>query len=386
LVATLDLVARSGGLKSELLEFCRQPRYDAAFRDAFSAHGINVAPASTDQLINVLDYFVLQHRLRNGQTIVEQFVAARRDLPEPEREMLLGWRDVVEGIFEVARHDGSAIVVENLLDELTYRVRSNMGSNVFRPLHPGSFIVARLVPVGEEWLLSGATHPIAERGRDAVHKAAAELAMQQPKLVFRNPGKLDQAWELQRADRDRFVRFFGTDTVVIPGAQFGDRMRDYHAFSRREVLAELSARGRASKYAGRSLPDFDCPSALAESEAVGVVYDQDEGLSFFAGFGEFEEAFSDPSVLGRHQYRQRVLDYLDDDSVSPLPFRRLSERDPDRASEVFRRVLRRRDFNWHRDGEKLLRQRKAWFFDQPLLPRVLPISERLAPYVGRAAS
>jgi hypothetical protein len=258
-VATLDLVGRSGGLKSALLEFCRQPRYDAALRDALSAHGLNVTPASEDQLIHVLDYFVLQHRLRNGQTIVEQFVAARRDLPAPEREMLLGWRDVVEGMFEVARHDGDALVVENLLDELTYRVRSNMGSQVFRSLRPGSFVVARVVPVEPEWLLSGATHPIAKRGRDAVYAAAAEFAMQQPKLVFRNPHKLERAWELQRADRDRFVRFFGTDTVVIPGAQFADRMRDYHAFSHCEVLSELSALGRVSRDAGRPFPELNCP-------------------------------------------------------------------------------------------------------------------------------
>jgi transposase len=81
-------------------------------------------------------------------------------------------------------------------------------------------------------------------------------------------------------------------------------------------------------------------------------------------------------------YRQRVLDYLDDDSVSPLPFRQMADRDPTRASEVLRRVLGRKSSDWRRDGEKLMRQRKRSFFDRAPLPRILPFSTRLAPYVG----
>jgi hypothetical protein len=59
------------------------------------------------ELIAALDYFVLQHELRNGKTVVERFVASRPDLPEHERELLLGWCDVVEGIFEVHGRDGA---------------------------------------------------------------------------------------------------------------------------------------------------------------------------------------------------------------------------------------------------------------------------------------
>jgi len=115
---------------------------------------------------------------------------------------------------------------------------------------------------------------------------------------------------------------------------------------------------------------------------VAVIYDETEGLGFFGGFGEFEQAFTEPSLLDHPRYRQRVVDYLDDDSVSPLPFRRMADRDPLRASEVLRRVLGRKSFDWQRDGEKLMRQRKRSFFDRAPQPRVLPMSTRLAPYVG----
>jgi hypothetical protein len=121
---------------------------------------------------------------------------------------------------------------------------------------------------------------------------------------------------------------------------------------------------------------------LIKSGTVAVIYDETEGLSFFGGFGEFERAFTEPALLDQRRYRQRVLDYLDDDSVSPLPFRRMADRDPLRASEVLRRVLGRKSFVWQSDGEKLMRQRKRSFFDRAPQARILPISARLAPSVG----
>jgi hypothetical protein len=132
----------------------------------------------------------------------------------------------------------------------------------------------------------------------------------------------------------------------------------------------------------RPLVEIDFPPVLVQSDSVAVIYDETEGLSFFRGFGEFERAFADPALCDQRHYRQRVLDYLDDDSVSPLPFRRMADRDPTRAGEVLRRVLGRKSFEWQRDGEKLMRQRKRSFFDRAPLPRLLPISTRLEPYVG----
>jgi hypothetical protein len=245
--------------------------------------------------------------------------------------MVLGWRDAVEGIFEVGRRDGEVLIVTNLVDDMMYQVHSNMGGDVFRVLRPRSYMIARLVPIGSEWLVSGVIHPIARSGRKFAHTMAAELAMQYPELVFRNASLLERGWRLQRSDRERFVRFFGTDMVFIEGTELAERMRQYAAFSRREVLAELAAQGIDS-LANRSLVEFDFPPALVNSGTVAVIYDETEGLSFFGGFGEFERAFTEPALLHQRHYRQRVLDYLDDDSVSPLPFRRMADLDPTRAS------------------------------------------------------
>ena len=84
--------------------------------------------------IGTIDRFALQYRMRDGRTVVDRFVASRPDLDAADREMLLGWRDPVEGIFEIRSKDRDAIILLNLIDDLEYRTYSNMGPAAFRPL------------------------------------------------------------------------------------------------------------------------------------------------------------------------------------------------------------------------------------------------------------
>jgi hypothetical protein len=101
--------------------------------------------------------------------------------------MLLGWRDVVEGVFEIRERDGDAIIAANLVDELTYRIRSNAGPGALAPMRPGCFMTARIVPAGGAWMLSGTQRLFAASERAAMLRVAAELATVHPRLVFRTP-------------------------------------------------------------------------------------------------------------------------------------------------------------------------------------------------------
>jgi hypothetical protein len=61
----------------------------------------------------------------------------------------------------------------------------------------------------------------------------------------------------------------------------------------------------------------------------------------------------------------------------------LADRDPDKASVLFRRLLKRPRFDWARDGEQLLRAAKADYFARVPRLRVGPLGERLAAYARR---
>ena len=161
-----------------------------------------------------------------------------------------GWRDVVEGIFEVGRRDGDSLILLNLVADLEYRAYSNMGP-AFRPLRRHGFVYARLVPVRpvrDAWLVSGSMW--AYRKSDAA-QVALELATTLPELVYRNPRKIEQAWQQMRADRAAFVEFFGCDEQVLPPAGAEERISAFYrhrqeaALARDPAAAEHPWRGRA---------------------------------------------------------------------------------------------------------------------------------------------
>src|SRR4051812_11944587 len=110
------LLDRAGELKGELLTFSQQGRYRRAFHDVLAEEGAGARVWDEGELMLLWDHFVLEHRLPNGRTVVEQFVDARANLSPQERQMLLGWRDVVSGVFEVQRRDGPTLVLVNLVD------------------------------------------------------------------------------------------------------------------------------------------------------------------------------------------------------------------------------------------------------------------------------
>jgi hypothetical protein len=331
---------------------------------------------------NFLDHFMLQRRLADGRTVVEHFVDAQPALPEEERTLLLGWRDVVEGIFAVERRDGDALGLVNLVNDLPYRAYSNMGPQVFARMPAGSFIIGRLVPIGEAWLLSGAQQLLPSARRAEAYRAALTLAQQHPTLVFRNPAKREQGWELQREERESFITFFGADLVVLAGHELAARMRaymDYRMYEERGADGQ-SAAERAQREYGvvPPMPELPLPGDLQATETVGVLYDEVDGLNFLANFALVEEAFARPELAAESRHREAVAGYLEAPSISPRLLRRLADRDPERASAVFQQVLEEPGFAWERDGEALLQRYKASYFAHPVFPSVTPVSGALA--------
>ena len=121
------LIERSAELKGDLVRFGHGPRFERAMDQALLESAGPDDELDQSVAISVVDHFLLQLRLPNGQTVLELFVASRPDLSETDREMLLGWRDPVEGFFEIRRRDGDGIILLNLLDDLEYRTYSNVG-------------------------------------------------------------------------------------------------------------------------------------------------------------------------------------------------------------------------------------------------------------------
>src|ERR1700756_5122458 len=121
-----SLIERSAELKHALVDFACGPRFERHLARFMLEAADPEGELSEGEAIGIIDRFALQHRLPNGKTVLDQFLASRPALTAADREMLRGWRDPVEGIFEIRGKDRDAIVLLNLLDDLEYRTYSNM--------------------------------------------------------------------------------------------------------------------------------------------------------------------------------------------------------------------------------------------------------------------
>lgn len=372
------LLDRAGTLKGELVEFGLGRRWerelDAARDDRFGPGEI----IEEHEWIAFVDHFLLQHRLADGRTVLQRFVAARGDLPRAEREMLLGWGDVVEGMFEIEGRVGDVVVATNVIDELSYTIGATMGGSVWDPVPVPGILITRVIRVGPIWAVSGSTAVFELTERQRLYPIAAEQALLHPELCFRNPEKLARACEIERLHREAFLDHFGADLVVFSGAEFHDRLHEYWRVCNAQALVAGMARVEESADPPRLLDEY----GLAEAETVAAIFDLREGLSFHPEFGRLQAAFADPELLDDERYREIVFGYLHDPDVSALPLRRVAERDHDRASAVFARVLGRSGFRWERDGERLLRQAKPDHVDGAHLPRMALLGPRLTDYLA----
>jgi hypothetical protein len=302
--------------------------------------------------------------------VVEEFVAAHPELADAEKDMLLGWRDVVQGTFEITGKERDAVVLFNLVDELTYRARSNLGRKAFKPLRKHMILVGRLVRAGDDWMVSGNPSAFPASVREQMLPAVAEYAARSPEAVFRNPAKLAEARRLLAGHRATFVEMFGADLIVVPGREVPGKVAAFH-----RRLAEKARPDREPPEPG----PIDLPDDLLAADGVAIHFVEGEGLSFYPHYQLLEELFSNPALISRPRYRETLSGFLRDPDTSPEPLRRLAARDPAKASTVFARLLKRkRGFSWDADGEEVLRRSKPSYFDGTRLPRTVPLSEPLS--------
>jgi hypothetical protein len=376
-----SLIERSAELKRALVDFTCSPRFERHLtRFMLEAAGPE-GDLSEDEAIGIIDRFALQHRLPNGKTVLDQFLASRPGLTAADREMLHGWRDPVEGIFEIRGKDRDAIVLLNLLDDLEYRTYSNMGPAAFRQLPKGGFVHARLVPIrplSGAWLVSGSVSGYPKSGAAQIARVALELATEQPELVFRNPEKVEQGWKQMRADRAAFVEFFGGDELVLPPAEAEERLNAYYRHRQEAALARNPRRRRPQNVPGVDVPAFELPAELADADTVGIIYDEIDGFNFYNEYGILRDLFADPALAADKRYSDVLRGYLGSETIGPLPFRRLAAAHPKTVDAVFRKILRKPNFTWAEHGEALLRRRKPWYYEHEPQPGISVIGARLS--------
>jgi hypothetical protein len=331
-----------------------------------------------------------------GLAVAERFVGTQRGMSRADRDLVLDWAgNNVRGVFEVraiARRDsaGEAVIALNLVDDLDYRVYG-LGTAAARGApgntapEQGGFFAGTLLPLAEDdsaWLTAGDEIGYPKADGRQVARLAIDLATREPDLVFRNQEKAAQGWAYMRRDREEFVTFFSTDELVLPTLEAEGRLNAYYKMRRDSALA---ARGRHRSVSDTGETTFVMPEGFFEFDTVGVIYDELDGFVVVPEFGMLRAMFAEPSLAADPLHANVLRAYLREDTIPPLPLRRMAAEFPGNVDAVFRRVLGNRAFTWEQNGIGLLKKRKPGYYGTEPTPGVAVLSDRVMALARGAA-
>jgi hypothetical protein len=342
-----------------------------------------------------------------GLAAAERFIGTQRGLSRADRDLVLDWAsNSVRGVFEVraiARaapprdSAGEAVIGLNLVDDLDYRIYglargpeargpeargpearvSEARVSEARGAEEGEFFAGTLLPLAEDdsaWLAAGDEIGYPRGDGRQVARLAIELATREPDLVFRNQEKATQGWAYMRRDREEFVAFFGRDELVLPTLEAEGRLNAYYKVRRDSALA---ARGRHRAVSDTGETTFVMPDGFFEFETVGIIYDELDGFVVVPEYGLLRALFADPSLAADPLHANVLRAYLREDTIPPLPLRRMAAAFPGNVDAVFQRVLGNRAFTWRQNGTGLLKKRKPGYYATDRTPGVAVLSDRV---------
>lgn len=316
-------------------------------------------------MLHAIDAAIHETRFSNGDHLLERFVANHGDLSKQDVSLVLSWRDWIVGVFRVTGGDGRVVDSINLVDDLEYRlVATNDSLETRRALRRGGFIVSRIVPVEDCWMISGDQRILDADDEVFAFGLAAELAQDSPGLFFRNPANLAQAREHLRDEYERFLFEFGAPWVMGTWDVIQDCWRK---FTFAKAVEEFKSLGEQS---------ISLPAELRDAETVGMIFDPDGGVFFLAEFALFLAALNDPASVKKPTFHAVVYGYLTEPGVSPIIFELAWRQQPEQLNALLGCLLGRPEFDWARMGEDCLREYNPSFLDEPRYPGVLPLNSK----------
>lgn len=271
------------------------------------------------------------------------------------RELILGWRDVIEGFFEVKGRTGSSLYLKNLINEREYEAFPTASMVDFK-IKTGDFLFARIVPAKGFYIFSGSVAIFewdgSEDQRATMYKSAMDLQMQHPGMAFTdNEEKLQKSYESVRRQYEDFVHHFGPDEVFGTGKEILHKYQglfDYLVFEKKDPKSGQPVASAFERKTGKPYQPLTVklPEPVLNSQDAGMLCDPVEGLSFLIDYQRFIDVFKYPDrYLGKRETEEIVMGYLESGSISDVPFRRVAKRFPDNFSRVMAYYLDQEDFS-----------------------------------------
>jgi len=389
-----ETLAQMGDIKAALIDFSRRSEFGEDLKAALNKQfGKPERPDSEMEWVAFQDWFLLEYELKEGKTIAQRFVEHYKNLmSEDVRQLILGWGDVIESLFEVKDRATKGLRMKNLVNEREYEAFPTVSMANFEA-KPGDFLFARIAPAKDFHIFSGSLMAIewdgSEDQRASIYKTALDFQMTHPGLAFKdNEEKLQKSLESARREYEDFINHFGSDEVFGAGKDILNKYQgffDYLVFEKKDPdsgqpIALAYERKTGEPYHPLKV---NLPEPVLHSQDVGMLCDPVDGISFLIHYRQFIDVFQYPEqYLGNKETEDLVLGYLESDSISDVPFRRVAKKFPRNFKQVIAYYRDQEGF-FSDQIDDLMREFKPNSFDK--LPGVVTVLDSEMARLARSA-
>jgi hypothetical protein len=338
---TANQLERAERLKIEMVEFVTRGELKGEFELQHKLFFEAAQPDDEHENESVLDWFLFDWFDENGEGAIARYLDARPDLDEPDREILLDWQDSLNSVFEIRSTSKNSVQLKELDSGDLHTVRTLSDHTPFKR---GEFIIARLLPLGDDLIFSGLQFLMPDR-----ESALAWLEMRRAFDAFDSPEAIEKA---QREQVAAFCELFGCDELTVSSNKLNstlERFQRYLITERRDPETGMTPAERFRKELGQELtvPDLPpLPEPVAGAGEVTILCDDFDGIVLLPDFNRFKRVFeSDEPDRQVPDWRDLVWTYIKNPDIPIVAFERVAEQFPLRVEKLVGSLIGDKDFS-----------------------------------------
>jgi len=328
-------------LKSDLVRFATEgplkDEYELQRKLFFEA----AQPEDEHDSESVLDWFLFDWYDEDGDSVIVRYLDCEPDLAEAEREILIDWQDSINSVFEVGTAGKGSVQLRDLESGDVYTVRTRSQESPFKR---GQFIIARLLPLGNNLIFSGLQFLMPDK-----ESALAWLEMRRAFDDFDTPEAIEKARREQVA---AFCDLFGCDELTVASGKLSSTLQRFERYlltERRDPDTGLTPAERYKKELGQelSMPDLPAlPAPFASAGEITILCDDFDGIVLLPDYTRFRRVF-ETEEPDRHvpDWKELVWSYVKDPDIPTVAFERVAEQAPQRVEKVLRSLIGDKDFS-----------------------------------------
>lgn len=259
------LFARAGVLWSAIIDFIQTDRGNIASGLAsFTARQLQRHPQlDPGQQKLLIHRFAIKGEI-DGKSPLDLFLASQPNLSLEDRQTIANWRRSFVGLFAIVQIFPNGLEVMNWLTAKHYRVQftDETSQTAMSRLKVGDLIIAQLSQiVGIDWAILAPWVALGRLGRPKLAVAVGTFRQNYPHYLYSDaPDELAAAWESVAVYHDRFVEFFGSDEITLPGKQLQTRVGEFQTWMLERQLETAGIDGN------RSLSEIATDSGVTADE------------------------------------------------------------------------------------------------------------------------